>query len=233
MKSFFFCFLSVGVCLSSCIKRGFNPESEVKGGGAGDGAVPIPDGIAVTDPSHYAVDDSGRMITQNKDGSYNVRCNRGPDERRLTAALLDSGDYCIQEKNAAVPGQTQSSFVNEWDPIRFPASPGFFKKYLGRVVGTNFNGTACSIDVTSDSTGFVLSIRYKYKDADYEETIHTSKFALPPRYSSLIAYRNGPLSVSRTYNIGLERSNGNWQYFSSKAFSGGRLECSNLKHVAQ
>ncbi|MEY4064373.1 MAG: hypothetical protein RIR26_581 [Pseudomonadota bacterium] len=194
--------LVVCIFLASCTKGDFSPESRLSGNGAGGETL---DDSGPVDDNHYASDDIGRMITQNHDGTYNVRCNRGPHERSISSVLLDSGNYCIQEKDAAAPGQSTSSFDNPRDPIRYPASLRHFKKYQGRVVGKSFNNTDCSIEITPDSTGFVLLINYKYMEVDYEETVHSSKFASQPRLNSLTASRNGLLSVSRKYNIGFDR----------------------------
>jgi hypothetical protein len=230
MKISIWIFLIVGVCFASCINRQFNPESQVNGGGTG--GDPLPDDLGSVDPNHYAFDELGRMITQNEDGSYNVRCNRGSDERQISATLLDSGEYCIQEKNDAVSDQPSSSSDNPWDPTRYPSSPAYFKGYQGRVVGRNLNNTECSIETTPDRTGFSLVVNYSYNGVDYKETIHSSKFALPTRINSLTASGNTPLSVSRIYTIGLDRY-GEWLFLTSRAFSGGKLECRNLKRAAQ
>jgi len=213
--------LSVFGCLvffaamASCTKSEFNPESQLNGGGTG--GDPFPDDTGPVDDKHYAVDDVGRLISRNDDGTYYVRCNRGPDERRLTSVLLDSGNYCIQDKNTDSPSKT-------------PASPAYFKNYQGRVVGKSFNNTDCSIEITPDSNGFVLLLKYKYMNIDYQETVHTSKFESNPMFNQLTASRNGPLSVSRVYRIGFDRY-GKWLYLKSRAFSGGRLQCMNLKHA--
>ncbi|MEN9826710.1 MAG: hypothetical protein RI953_2455 [Pseudomonadota bacterium] len=230
MKLFFWGYLSVCVFLASCTKGVFGPESQLNGNGATDD--PYSEIPAPVDDNHYASDDIGRVITQNDDGTYNVRCNRGPNERSISSVVLDSGNYCIQEKNAADTGQPISSIDNPLDPSRYPASPGHFKKYQGRVVGKSFNNSDCSIEITPDSNGFVLLIKYKYMDVDYEETVHSSKFASHHRLNALTAARNGILSVSRKYNIGIDR-NGNWLYVTSRAFSGGRLACMKLKRAAQ